>query len=65
MKIFFPESEPQVIVDKLKEAMGGRSLAKIVSFEIKGNDLVVTLSKLGKSTLLFLDLTSTVAATTT
>ncbi|SMF21607.1 hypothetical protein [Pseudobacteriovorax antillogorgiicola] len=53
MKITFPESETKTVVDNLKDAMGERALSKIVSFEINGDDLTVTLSKLGKSTLHF------------
>ena len=53
MKIHFKETNPDTIIGNLKEAMGGRALSKIVSFDLKGDDLTVTLSKLGKSTLLF------------
>lgn len=53
MRIFFKDSDPYLIVEKLKTAMGGRALSKIVNFDIQGKQLVVTLSKLGKSTLFF------------
>lgn len=53
MNIHFQENDPNIIIENLKEAMGGRALAKIVSFDLKGEDLTVTLSKLGKSTLFF------------
>ncbi|NRA64053.1 MAG: hypothetical protein HRU19_06185 [Pseudobacteriovorax sp.] len=53
MKIFFPEKNPDSIVSSLETAMGDRALSKIVSFSQKNEQLIVTLSKLGTSTLSF------------
>jgi hypothetical protein len=53
MQIQFPDHDPQVILSKLEEAMGGRQLAKMVHFDMNGSELVVTISKLGTSTLHF------------
>lgn len=53
MIIFFPEKNPDTIVNALREAMGGRQLAKMVSFDVKSTEMVVTISKLGTSTLTF------------
>ncbi len=53
MQIQFSDNDPQAIVKKLEEAMGGRALAKMVNFDMSGNELIVTISKLGTSTLHF------------
>ena len=53
MKITFPDQDTATIVDKLQAAMGDRALAKIVSFSHSKDQLIVTLSKLGKSVLTF------------
>jgi hypothetical protein len=53
MQIQFPDNDPQAIVKKLEDAMGGRALAKMVNFDMSGNELIVTISKLGTSTLHF------------
>lgn len=53
MKIFFAEKNLESIVTMLKEAMGERQLSKMVSFDVNNNGMVVTISKLGTSTLTF------------
>lgn len=53
MKIFFKEKIADKIVESLEEAMGGRQLSKIVSFSVEASAMVVTISKLGTSTLTF------------
>lgn len=54
MNIFFPEQDLKSIVAKLQDALGDRKLGKIVNFDISGQDkLIVTLTKLGTSTLEF------------
>jgi hypothetical protein len=53
MVIFFPEKNPETIVESLKGVMGGRELAKIVSFDVSNDQMTVTISKLGTSTLHF------------
>jgi hypothetical protein len=53
MKIFFEETDPSKIISAIKNTMGSRQLAQVVSFELDSSDLIVTISKLGKSTLTF------------
>jgi hypothetical protein len=53
MKIFFPQKNPKTIVEDLVEALGGRQLGKILSFEVTGKDITITVSKLGTSILQF------------
>lgn len=53
MKIQFVDSDTATIVNKLESAMGDRALSKIVSFSHSSDQLIVTLSKLGKSVLTF------------
>lgn len=53
MNIFFPKTDTQAIVTSIHEAMGDRQLAKIVSIDLEDDDLVVTISKVGTSTLTF------------
>ncbi|WP_141735360.1 hypothetical protein [Oligoflexus tunisiensis] len=53
MQIQFSENDPQAVIQKLQDAMGGRQLAKMVNFDMSGNEMIVTISKLGTSTLHF------------
>ena len=53
MNIKFSETDPEKIVQNLKDVMGGRELSKIVAFDLKGEKLTVTISKVGKSVLTF------------
>ena len=53
MKIKFSETDPEKIVATLKDVMGGRELAKIVSFDLANDQLTVTIKKVGKSILTF------------
>ena len=53
MKVFFPDKDPKAILGKIKEAFGGRELGKIVEFSTSSSNLLVTISKLGTSTLKF------------
>jgi hypothetical protein len=53
MKIKFPQQDNQEIVSNICNALGGRELGKIVDFKVVGNDLNVTISKMGTSELLF------------
>ena len=41
------------MIDTIKSVMGGRQLAKMVSFEYASKQLLVKISKLGTSTLIF------------
>ncbi len=54
MKFEFPKKQPAEIVESIKEAMGARQLSDMVSFAVDGNNIKVTISKLGTSTLQFL-----------
>ncbi len=53
MKIIFSETDPQKVVQNIKDALGSRELAKMVDFALQGKDLIVTISKFGTSTLTF------------
>lgn len=53
MNVKFPEKDLGVIIDKIKNALGGRELGKMVSFDQVGNEMIVTISKFGTSTLTF------------
>ena len=53
MNIQFPDKDPKTIISKLQDVMGDRQLSKMVQFEMVGNEMVVTISKLGTSTLHF------------
>jgi hypothetical protein len=53
MQIQFPDNDPHAVIQKLQDALGGRQLSKMVNFDMAGNEMVVTISKLGTSTLHF------------
>ncbi len=54
MKIFFSETDPDVILNKILSELKTRELGKIVNFELENDgDMVLTISKLGKSKLFF------------
>lgn len=53
MEINFPEKNLGNIIDKIKTALGNRELGKMVSFDRQGDEMVVTISKFGTSTLHF------------
>jgi hypothetical protein len=53
MQIQFPDLDPNAIIQKLQDALGGRELGKMVNFDMAGGEMVVTISKLGTSTLHF------------
>ncbi|MBC7658490.1 MAG: hypothetical protein H7249_02150 [Chitinophagaceae bacterium] len=53
MEVKFPEKDLGVIIGKIKDALGGRELGKMVSFDQAGNEMIVTISKFGTSTLTF------------
>lgn len=53
MKFRFPKQDGKQIIKLIEEALGGRSLADMVKFEAGPADLIVTISKLGTSTLTF------------
>jgi len=53
MKFRFPKQDGKSIIKAIEQALGGRSLADMVKFEATAANLVVTISKLGTSTLTF------------
>jgi len=53
MKFRFPKQDGKTIVKAIQEALGGRSLADLVKFDANPSSLIVTISKLGTSTLTF------------
>ncbi len=53
MKVDFEVQDKEQILSNIKEAMGGRALAKMVDFDLSADEMVVTISKMGKSKLFF------------
>ena len=53
MKFRFPKQDGKEIVKAIEAALGGRSLADLVKFDSNATNLIVTISKLGTSTLTF------------
>ncbi len=53
MNIEFKEKDRNKILASIHEAMGGRKLAELVTFNLKTGALEVVISKLGTSTLTF------------
>ena len=53
MKFQFKSKDANGIVDSIRNALGGRKLGDMVSFAMEGDNLVVTISKLGTSQLIF------------
>jgi hypothetical protein len=53
MKIHFEETSMDVVLKSLQDQLKGRKLGEMVSFAKCGQQVEVTISKLGKSTLVF------------
>ena len=53
MKVQFTETDPANVLEAIKAAMAGRKLGDIVDFTLEGQQLLVTISKMGTSTLTF------------
>ena len=53
MHISFSEQDPNKVLTDIQANMEGRKLAKMVSFDLKGEILTITIKKLGTSTLEF------------
>lgn len=53
MKISFPKQESKKIISAIKKAMGDRALSEIVDLSIEKSQMIITISKLGTSTLTF------------
>ncbi|NRA45181.1 MAG: hypothetical protein HRU09_09525 [Oligoflexales bacterium] len=53
MNITYKEGSPEEILSAIKEKLGGRKLGKMVTFELEGTDLAVTIKKMGTSHLSF------------
>ncbi len=46
-------STPQKFIETITQALSGRDLGKIVSFNLSGNEVMIQFSKLGKSEVVF------------
>ena len=53
MYIEYNNGSPSEILSAIKEQLGGRKLGKILSFKLEGDDLAVTIKKMGTSYLNF------------
>lgn len=53
VNISYKDGSPEEILAAIKEKLGGRKLGKMVSFELVGTDLEVTIKKMGTSHLGF------------
>jgi hypothetical protein len=53
LNILFSETDPAKALAAIKKALNARDLRKMVSIDFEGDDLVVVISKLGKSKLRF------------
>ena len=53
MKAFFSSNDPTGILNKMNSLLSGRELGNLVTLSLKGKQMVVTISKLGTSTLAF------------
>ena len=53
MEIKFNSTDRDQILKDIRDAMGGRDLAKIVDLQVTGGELIVTISQLGTSKLTF------------
>ena len=53
VNITYKEGSPEEILSAIKEKLGGRKLGKMVTFELEGADLTVTIKKMGTSHLNF------------
>jgi hypothetical protein len=53
MKFKFPEKDTEKVIELMKENLSGRKLGEMVSLDKKDDGIVVTISKLGTSTLEF------------
>jgi hypothetical protein len=53
MKFFFPSKDTAKIIDDLQESLSGRKLGKMVSIDLSGELIHVTISKLGTSVIQF------------
>lgn len=55
MKVTFSQKDRDQILSSIKEAMGDRKLAEMVDFSMEPGTLKVTISKMGTSTLNFVE----------
>ena len=53
MEIYFKDKNAQQVIDGVREKMGGRKLSELLHIEADGNDIRVTIKKMGTSTLEF------------
>ncbi|MBP6217662.1 MAG: hypothetical protein KA436_03630 [Oligoflexales bacterium] len=53
MKIQFQEKDPEKVVHKIQESLGGRQLGSLLNFNLKDKNVTVKIQKFGTSTLEF------------
>lgn len=53
MRIVFESGDPVEIMHKVSDRLVGRKLGSMVKLDMKGDDLLITIKKLGTSTLEF------------
>lgn len=53
MKINYSNDDPNQVVSLIEQNLSGRKLGKLVSLDLSGDQLIVTLSKMGTSKLFF------------
>ncbi|MCB9229327.1 MAG: hypothetical protein H6618_06925 [Deltaproteobacteria bacterium] len=53
MQISYQSGNAEDILERIREQLGGRKLSKILEFDLQGDDLRVTIRKMGSSHLHF------------
>ncbi len=53
MKISFKETDAKKIVKTLADSLEDRELGKICKFSLDGNNIIITISKMGTSEIVF------------
>lgn len=53
MRAKFPQKDPKEVLSAMQKVLSGRELGNLVSLSLSGQELVVTISKLGTSTITF------------
>lgn len=53
MRIYFKDKSPEKVIEGIKEKLGGRRLGELLEIELSGEDIRVTIRKMGTSVLEF------------
>ena len=53
LRAFFPGATLQTIAGHIRNAVKGRKIGEIMSLEVRGTEMIVTIAKMGTSTLRF------------